>query len=104
MEMVRFATQAPLPHLLIQMNRLYIIEGLITIAWAAACVFLVPKDYSSAYFLNAEDKAIMRVRAEMMEKYSGGTGHYTKNDIKLAAKDVTTWIHAPTQVAMVTIL
>lgn len=84
--------------------RLYIIEGLITIGWAAACVFLVPKDYITAYFLNAEDKAIMRVRAEAMEKYSGGSGHYTRNDIKMAAKDITTWVHAPTQVAMVTIL
>ena len=68
------------------------------------CIFLVPKDYTSAYFLNDSDKAIMRARAEAMEKYSGGSGHYTKHDIKAAEKDITTWVHAPTQVAFVTIL
>lgn len=68
------------------------------------CIKLVPKDYTTAYFLNAEDKSVMRVRAEVMEKYSGGSGHYTRHDIKAAATDITTWIHAPTQVAFVTIL
>ena len=67
-------------------------------------VFLVPKHWSTAYFLDDEDKAIMRKREEAMEAYSGGTGHYTMRDIKMAAKDLTTWVHAPTQVAMVTIL
>ena len=80
---------------------LYIIEGVITIAWAGATVFLVPKHYSTAYFLNPEDKAVMRIREEQMEAYSGGSGHYTMQDVKLAAKDITTWVHAPTQVAMV---
>ena len=83
---------------------LYIIEGVITIAWAGATVFLVPKHWSTAYFLNDENKAIMKIREEQMEAYSGGSGHYTMQDVKLAAKDVTTWVHAPTQVAMVTIL
>ena len=83
---------------------LYIIEGVITIAWAAATIFLVPKHWSTAYFLNDEDKAVMKIREEQMEAYSGGSGHYTKQDIKLAATDISTWIHAPTQVAMVTIL
>lgn len=66
--------------------------------------FLLPAHYSTAYFLTAEDKAIMKIREEQMAAYSGGTGHYSKSDIKLAAKDVTTWVHAPTQVALVTIL
>lgn len=39
-----------------------------------------------------------------MEAYSGGSGHYTKQDIKLAASDITTWVHAPVQVTMLTIL
>lgn len=85
-------------------RRLYIIEGVITVAWAAMTIFLIPKHYSTAYFLNDEDKAIMKRREEIMEPYSGGMGHYTKADIKLAARDMTTWVHAPTQVAMVTIL
>ena len=85
-------------------SRLYIIEGLITIIFAFATAFLVPKHWSTAYFLTPADKAIMKVREEQMEPYSGGTGKYTRQDIKLATQDVTTWIHAPIQVAFVTIL
>ena len=46
----------------------------------------------------------MKRREEIMESYSGGSGHYTKKDIKLAATDIKTWIHAPVQIAVVTIL
>ncbi len=35
-----------------------------TVAWAACCVFLVPKSYETAYFLTDEDKVLMRRRAE----------------------------------------
>ncbi|KAI1504552.1 retrograde regulation protein 2 [Biscogniauxia marginata] len=83
---------------------LYIIEGLITIVWAACCIFLVPRDYETAYFLDAEEKALMRKRAEEMEAYSGGSGHYSKKDIKDAAKDVKSWLHGVIQIAVVTIL
>ncbi len=101
--MVRLALHPIVPSLT-TVCRLYIIEGIITIVWAVMTVFLVPAHWSTAYFLTPADKAIMKVREEQMESYSGGTGHYTKQDILLAAKDITTWIHAPTQVAMVTIL
>ncbi|KAF2006076.1 MFS general substrate transporter [Amniculicola lignicola CBS 123094] len=83
---------------------LYIIEGIITLLWAFACIFLVPKDYQTAYFLSDSDKAIMRQRAERMETYSGGGGHYTKADIKEAAKDIKSWGHGIIQIAVVTIL
>ena len=46
----------------------------------------------------------MRQRAEEMEAYSSGSGHYTKEDIKLAAKDVKSWVHGVIQIAVVTIL
>jgi len=84
--------------------RLYIIEGIITIVWSAACVFLVPKNYETAYFLNDEDKIIMRNRAAIMEEYSGGSGHYGMRDIKMAAKDIKSWMHGCIQICVVTIL
>lgn len=46
----------------------------------------------------------MRQRAEIMEAYSGGSGHYSKKDIKEAAKDVKSWVHGIIQIAVVTIL
>ncbi|KAJ8127728.1 hypothetical protein O1611_g5908 [Lasiodiplodia mahajangana] len=83
---------------------LYIIEGLITVVWAGLCVFLVPQNYETAYFLNDEQKSLMRKRAEETDAYSGGSGHYTKKDIKEAAKDVKSWTHGIIQIAVVTVL
>ncbi|KAI1343123.1 retrograde regulation protein 2 [Xylariaceae sp. FL0016] len=83
---------------------LYIIEGIITVVWAGCCVFLVPKNFETAYFLTSEDKALMRVRAEETAAYSGGTGHYGKNDLREAAKDAKSWAHGVIQIAVVTIL
>jgi sugar phosphate permease len=83
---------------------LYIIEGIITIIFSFAVYFLVPRNYSSAYFLNEEEKALMKHRAELMESYSGGSGDYTKKDVKLALTDIKTWAHGLIQIAVVTIL
>jgi hypothetical protein len=65
---------------------------------------LVPRNYETAYFLNTEQKALMRRRAEEMYAYSGGSGHYTQKDIKEAAKDVKSWAHGIIQITVVTIL
>lgn len=46
----------------------------------------------------------MRQRAEEMEAYSGGNGHYSMADIKEAAKDAKSWMHGVIQIACVTIL
>lgn len=85
-------------------TRLYIIEGLITLVWAVICVFVVPKNYETAYFLNEADRVIMRRRAEASAAYSGGQGHYKWKDIKMAAKDVKSWVHGVIQICVVTIL
>ena len=84
--------------------RLYILEGLITIVFAVVTWFIIPKNYQTAYFLTEDEKKIMAWRAEASAAYSGGTGHYTKKDIKLGAGDITTWIHAVIQIMVVTIL
>jgi hypothetical protein len=81
-----------------------VIEGIITVVWAFMCIYLVPKSYETAYFLNAEEKKIMRIRAERMEAYSGGSGKHGKADIKEAAKDIKSWLHGCIQIAVVTIL
>jgi hypothetical protein len=48
----------------------------------------------------------MRQRAHRTQAYSDseGSGHYSKADIKEAAKDVKSWIHGIIQIAVVTIL
>lgn len=86
------------------MSRLYIIEGIITIVFSVGCYFAIPKSYATAYFLNAEDKAVMKQRLEQMESYGGGTGKYTKKDVKHAAGDVKTWLHGLIQIFCSTII
>jgi MFS family permease len=85
---------------------LYILEGIITIVWAACCIWLVPKNFETAYFLNKEEKELMRRRAARTQAYSDseGSGHYGKADIKEAAEDVKSWLHGCIQIAVVTIL
>lgn len=85
-------------------SRLYIIEGAFTIVVGLCCIFLIPKSFEEAYFLNEDDKRIMRRRAEDMEAYSGGKGHYTMSDVKAAVQDIKTWIHGSMQICAVTIL
>lgn len=46
----------------------------------------------------------MRHRAEATAAYSGGQGHYKWKDIKMAAKDVKSWLHGSIQICVVTIL
>lgn len=62
----------------------------------------MPSSYEKAYFLNDEDKAIMRVRAEHTHQYSGGKGHFKMKDIVMAAKDVKTWLHGWLQFCVIT--
>ncbi|KAF7676363.1 mfs general substrate transporter [Alternaria burnsii] len=85
---------------------LYVIEGIITVIWAFCCIFLVPKSFETAYFLNDEEKTLMRQRAHRTQAYSDseGSGHYGKADIKEAAKDIKSWVHGLIQIAVVTIL
>lgn len=84
--------------------RLYIIEGAVTIVIAAGCYFIIPRNYTSAFFLSEDEKAIMRRRAEEAKAYSGGNGHYTKTDLRLAVTDVKTWLHAGAQVMCLTVM
>ena len=83
---------------------LFIIEGIITVVYAAICVSVVPNDYQTAYFLTEDDKALMRIRADEMASYSGGSGEYHKQDFREAARDSKSWIHGLIQIAVVTIL
>ncbi|KAI1778627.1 MFS general substrate transporter [Hypoxylon cercidicola] len=83
---------------------LYIIEGSVTVAVAGICYFIIPSSYTTAYFLNEDDRAVMRKRAELTEAYSGGKGHYTRTEFMMAMKDVKTWLHTLIQIMCLTVL
>ncbi|CAG8958157.1 hypothetical protein HYFRA_00000507 [Hymenoscyphus fraxineus] len=50
---------------------LYIIEGCVTVGISIAIVFLLPDNFESAYFLNEEDRVLMRIRADLNARYNG---------------------------------
>lgn len=49
----------------------YIIEGLFSIAVAVVVWFGLPTDPGKAWFLNAEEREMMRLRAIQRQKYMG---------------------------------
>ena len=71
---------------------------------AFTCYYLIPKDYQTAYFLNEDDRKIMRRRAELTESYNGGQGHYTRKELLMAVKDVKTWVHGINQMLCMTVV
>ncbi|KAI1079711.1 MFS general substrate transporter [Whalleya microplaca] len=83
---------------------LYIIEGAITVVIAVLCYFVIPSSYMTAYFLDEDDRAIMRLRAELTEAYNGGRGHYTRSEFIMAIMDIKTWLHTIVQVMSLTVL
>ncbi|KAI1418394.1 MFS general substrate transporter [Hypoxylon sp. FL1857] len=83
---------------------LYIIEGSVTVVIASMCYFIIPSSYTTAYFLNEADRAVMRKRAELTEAYSGGKGHYTRAEFLMTIKDVKTWIHTLIQIMCLTVM
>lgn len=54
--------------------------------------------------MTENDRVIMRHRAEATAAYSGGQSHYKWKDVKMAAKDVKSWLHGSIQICVVTIL
>lgn len=81
---------------------IYIIEGIITVVWGLICYALIPRSYEKAFFLNADDKEVMRHRTRVTHQYNGGKGEFAFHDIVTAAKDVKTWIHAALQFCCIT--
>jgi hypothetical protein len=65
---------------------LYIIEGLFSVVVAAAVFFGLPNDPSNAYFLNAEEKELMRIRAVQRQAYMGSE-EFDWAEVKIAFRD-----------------
>lgn len=64
----------------------YIIEGLFSIVIAALVWFGLPNDPSNAYFLNAEEKEMMQVRAAQRKAYMGSE-EFSWEEVKIALVD-----------------
>lgn len=64
----------------------YIIEGLFSIAVAVAVWFGLPNDPSNAYFLNAEEKHLMKIRAAQRAAYMGSE-EFSWAEVRIALQD-----------------
>jgi hypothetical protein len=64
----------------------YIIEGIFSIFCAAVVWFGLPNDPSNAYFLNAEEKEMMRIRNIQRERYMGSE-EFSWYEVRMALKD-----------------
>lgn len=75
-----------------------------TVVFSFGCWFLIPYSFETAYFLNDEDKIIMRQRAELAEPYSGGNGHFRWQNLMLAMTDSKTYVSGICQLTSITVL
>lgn len=64
----------------------YIIEGIFSIVVAAVVWFGLPNDPSNAYFLNDEDKKLMKIRARQRAAYMGSED-FSWDEVRIALKD-----------------
>ena len=61
-------------------------EAVVSVACATLVYFVLPDSPETAYFLDAQEKALVRVRTEQRRQYMGGNT-YTKADFKKAFTD-----------------
>ncbi|KAK4183726.1 major facilitator superfamily domain-containing protein [Podospora australis] len=74
----------------------YIIEGIFSFLIAFLIWFGLPNDPSNAYFLNKEEKAMMRVRALQRAQYMGSE-EFSWDEIWTEFKDFKLWISGAIQ-------
>ena len=65
---------------------LFIIEGIASVGVAVFTYWALPNNFEDAKFLNEDDKALMRIRAELNARYNGKPD-FNWHDVKLAIKD-----------------
>ncbi|KAG9253007.1 major facilitator superfamily domain-containing protein [Emericellopsis atlantica] len=70
---------------------LFIIEGCASVLIAAFTYFMLPDDFEHARFLNEDEKAMMRVRAEINARYNGKPD-FDWAEVKRAVKDPKLYI------------
>ena len=70
---------------------LFIIEGIASVGVAALVYMVLPNDFESAKFLNEDDKALMRIRAEINARYNGKPD-FDWEQVKLAIRDPKLYI------------
>lgn len=69
----------------------YIIEGVFSIVVAVIVYFGLPNDPSNAYFLNAHEKDMMRIRADQRAQYMGAE-EFSWDEVLIELRDPKLWL------------
>ncbi|KAJ4375757.1 hypothetical protein N0V83_001033 [Neocucurbitaria cava] len=76
---------------------LFLVEGIISMVVGIATIFLLPDNFETAWWLNEDEKAILRARHENERLYQGKsmtTDAMDKSEVKLAFRDPKVWLNS----------
>jgi MFS family permease len=79
---------------------LFLVEGIISILVGIATIFLLPDNFETAWWLNEDEKALMRARHENQRLYQGKsttTDAFDKKEVRLAFRDPKVWLNSACQ-------
>lgn len=78
---------------------LFIVEGLMSAATGIATFFLLPNDFETAYFLNEEDRKLMRLRMQASAQYAD-TDPFDIKEVWKTLRDPKSWLTSLNQIAV----
>ncbi|KAJ5084533.1 hypothetical protein NUU61_009112 [Penicillium alfredii] len=78
---------------------LFIVEGLMSAVVGIATFFLLPNDYETAYFLNEEDKELMRMRMQLSARYADDEA-FDVREVWKTLRDPKSWLTSLNQIAI----
>jgi MFS family permease len=79
---------------------LFLVEGIISMIVGITTIFMLPDNFETAWWLNEDEKVILRARHENARLYQGKsmtTDALDKTEIKLAFRDVKVWLSCACQ-------
>ncbi|ORY59120.1 major facilitator superfamily transporter [Pseudomassariella vexata] len=80
---------------------LFLVEGIISMAVGLTALFMLPDSFETAWWLNSQDKSLLRLRNAQTALQTGGpeseTVFFDKAEVKLAFADPKVWLSAACQ-------
>lgn len=83
---------------------LYIVEGIISIAFAPIAYFIIPNELTSAWFLKPREKELCAIRYEINAAHYDVDAKFSWHEVKRAVKSWMTWSHGVNQFCVDTTL
>ncbi|KAF7195009.1 putative transporter C11D3.18C [Pseudocercospora fuligena] len=71
---------------------LFLVGGLISVAVGLGCLLLLPDTFEKAWWLNENDKKLMRIRHSLNTIYQGESEVFDREEVMLAFKDPKVWL------------